>query len=120
MGPALVGARPHFIFVDEISNLPPDAGDHPSDSCPKTRTDGDRQCQSRNRAPVRPESVTVGKIEVVIKPRLQETGIDRIPVHAVLKRDANAAVSALSEHFLTTMHLVELADAGVAAGNNRA
>jgi len=30
-------------------------------------------------------------------------------VHAVLKRDADAAVSALSEHFLTTMHLVELA-----------
>jgi len=41
-------------------------------------------------------------------------------VHAVLRRDANAAVSALSEHFLTTMHLVELADAGVTAGNNGA
>jgi DNA-binding GntR family transcriptional regulator len=30
-------------------------------------------------------------------------------VQAVLKRDADAAVSALSEHFMTTMHLVELA-----------
>ena len=41
-------------------------------------------------------------------------------VHAVLKRDADAAVAALSEHFLTTMHLVELADAGIAAGGNTA
>ena len=41
-------------------------------------------------------------------------------VHAVLKRDADAAVAALSEHFLTTMHLVELADAGIAAGSNTA
>ncbi len=30
-------------------------------------------------------------------------------VHAVLRRDADAAVAALTEHFLTTMHLVELA-----------
>ena len=30
-------------------------------------------------------------------------------VHAVLKRDADAAVAALSTHFQTTMHLVELA-----------
>ena len=30
-------------------------------------------------------------------------------VHAVLKRDADAAVVALSKHFLMTMHLVELA-----------
>ena len=30
-------------------------------------------------------------------------------VRAVLKRDANAAVTALSQHFLTTMRLVELA-----------
>jgi DNA-binding GntR family transcriptional regulator len=30
-------------------------------------------------------------------------------VHAVLRRDADAAVAALSQHFLTTMHLVELA-----------
>ncbi|HMI14669.1 MAG TPA: GntR family transcriptional regulator [Bradyrhizobium sp.] len=30
-------------------------------------------------------------------------------VHAVLRRDADAAVAALTQHFLTTMHLVELA-----------
>jgi hypothetical protein len=30
-------------------------------------------------------------------------------VHAVLKRNADAAVAALSKHFMTTMHLVELA-----------
>lgn len=30
-------------------------------------------------------------------------------VHAVLRRDADAAVVALTQHFLTTMHLVELA-----------
>src|SRR6266849_597839 len=30
-------------------------------------------------------------------------------VHAVLRRDADAAVAALTEHFLTTMYLVELA-----------
>ena len=30
-------------------------------------------------------------------------------VRAVLRRDPEAAVAALSEHFLTTMHLVELA-----------
>jgi DNA-binding GntR family transcriptional regulator len=30
-------------------------------------------------------------------------------VRAVLRRDADAAVEALSRHFLTTMHLVELA-----------
>ena len=37
-------------------------------------------------------------------------------VRAVLKRDADAAVTALSKHFLTTMHLVELADAESSAG----
>jgi DNA-binding GntR family transcriptional regulator len=30
-------------------------------------------------------------------------------LHAVLKRDSDAAVAALTQHFLTTMHLVELA-----------
>ena len=30
-------------------------------------------------------------------------------VQAVLRRDTDAAVAALTEHFLTTMHLVELA-----------
>jgi DNA-binding GntR family transcriptional regulator len=30
-------------------------------------------------------------------------------VHATLKRDADAAVAALSKHFMKTMHLVELA-----------
>ena len=33
-------------------------------------------------------------------------------VHAVLKRDADAAVTALSKHFRATMHLVELATPG--------
>jgi hypothetical protein len=31
-------------------------------------------------------------------------------VRATLKRDADAAVAALSKHFATTMHLVELAN----------
>jgi hypothetical protein len=38
-------------------------------------------------------------------------------VHAVLRRDIEAAVAALSKHFLTTMHLVELADSNNPAGS---
>ena len=37
-------------------------------------------------------------------------------VRAVLKRNADAAVKALSKHFMTTMHRVELADSGSPAG----
>jgi DNA-binding GntR family transcriptional regulator len=37
-------------------------------------------------------------------------------VHAVLKRDADAAVAALSTHFQTTMHLVELATPTISGG----
>ena len=33
----------------------------------------------------------------------------RAIVRATLKRDADAAVAALAKHFMTTMHLVELA-----------
>ena len=46
----------------------------------------------------------------------RETGVSRdveaehaAIVRAVVRRDAEAAVEALSQHFLTTMHLVELA-----------
>src|SRR3954469_3349706 len=38
-------------------------------------------------------------------------------VDAVLKRDVEAAVAALSKHFMTTRHLVELADSGNPAGS---
>ena len=34
-------------------------------------------------------------------------------VHAVLARNADAAVAALTTHFLTTMHFVELAAPGI-------
>jgi DNA-binding GntR family transcriptional regulator len=38
-------------------------------------------------------------------------------VHAVLRRDADAAVAALTQHFLTTMHLVELAAPRISEAN---
>ena len=41
-------------------------------------------------------------------------------VRATLKRDADAAVAALSKHFMTTMHLVELATAKAAIGSDAA
>jgi DNA-binding GntR family transcriptional regulator len=42
--------------------------------------------------------------------RIRDVGAEHAAiVHAVLRRDADAAVAALSQHFLTTMHLVELA-----------
>jgi DNA-binding GntR family transcriptional regulator len=41
-------------------------------------------------------------------------------VHAVLRRDADAAVAALTEHFLTTMHLVELAAPRISEASNTA
>jgi len=37
-------------------------------------------------------------------------------VEAVLRRDADAAVAALSDHFMTTMHLVELASPAIREG----
>ena len=41
-------------------------------------------------------------------------------VAAVLRRDADAAVAALTQHFLTTMHLVELAAPRIAEANETA
>jgi DNA-binding GntR family transcriptional regulator len=41
-------------------------------------------------------------------------------VHAVLRRDADAAVAALTAHFLTTMHLVELAAPRISEASNTA
>jgi DNA-binding GntR family transcriptional regulator len=39
-------------------------------------------------------------------------------VHAVLRRDVDAAVAALSNHFMTTMHLVELATSNAPRGGD--
>jgi len=41
-------------------------------------------------------------------------------VRATLKRDADAAVAALSKHFMTTMHLVEFATAKASTGGGAA